>query len=228
MTQVCDSETYSKMLDRMEHTGYFTNHGPMAQAFENAMSEIFGMREAVAVSHYFVAALMVSVGLGTPLSLRGRGNHRLHAAQSILNVKQHGDGLLHSNTEIAFYSLDLKEPEDRVLANSIQSDKNSPNDTRNVVFINNPFENTELTKKLVSSNFACILSHEDDEKLSTFSGATITSSSPQFLNQMRNIRSSYGVKEQLSVAVTSNGRFAETQAILGLEGLKKLGLVADY
>lgn len=218
----------NKILKHIDQTGYFTNHGPMAKAFEKAIANAIGQVESVAVSHFFVAALMAPVGLEVPLAIKGRKDQRLLAALTILDAKQCNDRLLKPDSQTEFYCLDLTNQED---VNQIQKsglESKSKDNTRNIIFILNPFDHIDLVRELTAKNFACILSHEGEEKLSTFSGASILSTNPDFLHIMRNIRSSYGVQEQLKVAVTSNGRFAETQAFMGLEKLETLGFQVDY
>ncbi|KZX72335.1 hypothetical protein A3715_25955 [Oleiphilus sp. HI0009] len=85
-----------------------------------------------------------------------------------------------------------------------------------VCFVLNPFEDVELLKSIVQKASCAIISHERGELIDTYTGGTIVSTNDLFLERMRNIRSSYGVNELVSVPITSNGRFSEAQALQGI------------
>lgn len=222
MLENTELNEYREILVCMRDSGYYTNHGPKAKLFESTMAKIFSSSDSVAVSNFFVASLMVfiSTKVSPTARIEGVADKRINAARSFLKLTECQERFS-SNTQVnqsSYHCFDMTTNPD--LSALTKFDKNN---SHLVTFIINPFSNLIKTCNILESSNIAILSHESGELVSTETGATILSASNRFLHTMRNIRSSYGTEEVVPVPLTANGRFAETQALMGLASLKRMG-----
>jgi hypothetical protein len=205
---VLNLELLVSVASDIEATDYFTNHGPRARMFESTMAKLIQCN-GVAVSNVFVAAAMVAVEI-PDIDWLNVSDMRLLAAKKAHSKRI---SLLHgSHSDYGFVQVDMRDG--LTIENACSVDKP-------VYVVINGFENLNGLICLVKKVGITIVSHEQGEKIDTFSGATIFSHDEDFLERMRNIRSSYGTNSPVTVPVTSNGRFSEVQAIQGLIGLDK-------
>lgn len=222
-----DSKLLASIAADVETTDYFTNHGPKARMFESAMATLVQCN-CVAVSNVFVAAAMVAVDIpeidwaqvsDTRLLAASKAHSRrasLLSADSGLIADvcvRNNAGGVNQAVGAGFVQVDLQAG---------LASENAARYAKPVFVVFNGFENLDTLVNLVAKSEVVIVSHEQGEKLDTFSGATIFSSDEGFLERMRNIRSSYGINRLEPVPVTSNGRFSEVQAIQGLGTLNKM------
>lgn len=201
-------EILKEIVGGLAEIDYYTNHGPKAREYEEVLSKLIG-KDAVAVTSLFVAAAMIGVEFGSK-GMTGLRDKRIvegvGIASNRLNSADSPFGRSFDRPLLEFdFSLITKLESDAIYDS--------------VVFILNPFENLELLRLCVSNSFCSIISHEQGEMIDTYTGASILSKDAEFVERMRNIRSSYGANRVVTVPVTSNGRFSEVQAMLGLNGL---------
>ena len=76
-------------------------------------------------------------------------------------------------------------------------------------------------KRVASHGAAEVFSFHATKIVNSAEGCCITTDDDDLAARMRNIRSSYGAGPPVSVPITTNGRFSEAQAALGLLSLSR-------
>ena len=202
---------YRETINNMDSTRYYTNHGPAAKKFESDLANFFGYHECVAVSNLSTAVAMVIAGIDeiSTIDIQGPASKEVMSGLSLT-------GTSYSFSHLT--KLDNKENYTDVLLD-IRVLKQSP---IHVFIPDSPFTKPLEANNLLRGYAISIIAHENSNQLDTETGASIFSNDSEFLEKMRNIRSSYGANKTITVTATSNGRFSEAQALLGITRLKKL------
>ena len=180
---------------------YYTNHGPLAKEMEMYLIKKTGFKNAVSVSNYVIAILMV-------IELFKNKKNLYFEMKNCPKVLKN---FVTTNLKI------LNKPSDKSI--NFLTYRNKKKITKKSVYISN---------KLLKNNihFADILNICNLEFYNTknyiFTGSIIFTNNDILAEKLRNIRSSYGTNKTVEVYRTSNGRFSEFQAAFFLSKFSKI------
>lgn len=220
-----DSRAYRAILQRIDETGYFTNHGPLLREFELRLAVM------LCVDHVVVCA---NEGLALVMLLRGavpRGRVLLPAFGPPELVK----ATIWARHVPVFYDAYPEALEAALAPETVAVVVYEPFGTRlnptpavafaarnqlRVVFyapagLGSSYSGLDVP----APDHATVFSFEDEYLVGTQHGGCVATSDGELAAILRNVRSSYGAGEPRRVPVTANGRFSELQAGLGLFGL---------
>jgi len=201
---------------------WYTNHGPLAQSFEQKLQNIFEVENVVCVVNADIALIMAMEAL----NLEKRyvlivGSENLVIKRALHWARLQEEKNLNQCGLIVCCGIDNSEVHGAKLAASRQ----------NCGWI------MDCTKGISRDQLDSLVSYmvdDDQPPLMTVMGlhsggvidahgsACILTRNDDLAETLRNIRSSYGVRSVVSVTKTANGRMSEAQAALGLLALNRL------
>lgn len=192
---------------------YFTNHGPLARALEQTLEEHMGARHAVLVGSLELGLLVALI------ALRTRQHSRL--------VYYPGDEdpcLVHVGafSGLSIHALDTTDSvvqDTDVLYRTLREERDlncaSVGQGQQQLVVHYPDWSSARPEQGISDGFPEPVLLELPTR---HGGAVLLFNSDELAERARNVRSSYGVRKQVPVFVTCNGRYSEAQA----------GTVLDY
>ncbi len=229
-----DWDSYVREMGAIFDREYYTNHGPLAREFEMQIAEFLGVRNALCVTNATVGLIVVA----TAMSLTGKVI--LPAFTFIASAQ----ALTWTGLEPVF--CDIDETTHHLSREIVEPLITS--DVRAILGVNlwggtcNPPELEKLArdadmslffdsaqafgcalggKRVASHGAAEVFSFHATKIVNSAEGCCITTDDDDLAARMRNIRSSYGAGPPVSVPITTNGRFSEAQAALGLLSLSR-------
>jgi hypothetical protein len=213
------SKDFKEILLKAYENRYFSNHGPLAQQFENEIEVFLNIRNAVSVPNNALAVLIAMSGSdnGDKVAILNGCKKDVFDAAKMSNL---------NFTKITIESLKTNLLADigMVIVSSSKLTKS------NFTFFN------DLVKKgfkviICYSSIANFYDHNNIEGVISVcslgsgtlaQGGIIATNNDELAEIFRNIRSSYGARKVLKVKATCNGRFSEIQAGIGLALLNKV------
>ncbi len=229
-----DWDSYTREMRGIFDREYYTNHGPLAREFESQLAEFLGVRHALCVTNATVGLIVVA----TALSLTGKVI--LPAFTFIASAQ----AMTWSGLEPVF--CDIDESTHHMSREIVEPLITS--DVRAILGVNlwggscNPPELEKLArdadlplvfdsaqafgcalggKRLAAHGAAEVFSFHATKIVNSAEGGCITTDDDDLARRLRNIRSSYGAGPPVSVPITTNGRFSEAQAAMGLLSLSR-------
>jgi dTDP-4-amino-4,6-dideoxygalactose transaminase len=224
-------ERYEEALRGIFERGWYTNHGPLAQAAEERLEDLFGVRNAICVTNATIGLMMAAKALG----LRGR------VITSPFSFVATAQALTWAGLEPVFCDVSLEshhmtvETAGAVLDESVCAvhpvniwggtcrpagfEAFGREHGLPVYFDSAQAFGCRVGDKMVGTFGALeVFSFHATKIFGTAEGGCVTTNDDDLAERLRNIRSSYGTRAKVSVPVTSNGRFSEAQAALCLLG----------
>jgi dTDP-4-amino-4,6-dideoxygalactose transaminase len=230
-----DWDSYAREMKGIFDREYYTNHGPLAREFEQSLAEFLGVRHALCVTNATVGLIIIA----TALSLRGK------VVVPAFTFVASAQALSWAGLEPVF--CDIGETSHH--AGRAQVERVLTDDVCAILGINlwggtcNPSELEKLGQEVElpvffdsAQAFGCktdgmpvgsfgaaeVFSFHATKIVNCAEGGCITTDDDDLAARMRNIRSSYGAGPPVAVPVTTNGRFSEAQAALGLLSLSTI------
>lgn len=225
-------ERYEQAMAGIVERGWYTNHGPLAREFEHRLAEFFGVRHAIAVTNATVGLIMALKCLGLEGKVVVPGFTFVASAQSAtwagLEVEFCDvDPITHQLTTETLRSA-LDADVSAILAVNLWGGTCRPSEIAafarerelKLVFDSAhgagvPYAGTPLG----SFGDAEVFSFHATKVLSATEGGCVCTNDDELAARLRNMRSSYGAGPPAAVPLTSNGRFSEAQAAIGLMSL---------
>lgn len=222
-----DWQQVEQLIDDIFERQYYTNHGPELRDLETELEKQYPGDEVLGMANFDIAFLisLISIGTKNDIILPSLIQKSIYQSLTFLNRKlfvvpvDQKNGIIDLETNL---SLNLK------------------NDVPNVLVVNNTLGNTPDWQLLLSyairhnavvillskngfgrpSNFDWpnnvllleIFDFGEESKINAQVGAAVRSNDKFIAEKLRNIRSSYGAREKLSIPFTGNGRMSEIQA----------------
>jgi dTDP-4-amino-4,6-dideoxygalactose transaminase len=242
---------YRAVLRRMERNGYFTNHGPLAIEFEQALAEYLGVAHVVVCTNEALGLAMTLQGLATnggPSKAAGASGRVLVPA---LGFPEIVEAVVWAGLEPVF--CDVEPDTHQISATAV--DGAAHDDVRAVVILEmwgnrcdaqalsaaaarsgtdtifyapDGFGTAVAGRAITAPDRPTVFSFQSSRLLATMEGGCVATDDDHQAAVLRNIRSSYGAGRPTPVPVTANGRFSELQAGLGLWGLDHLGASIEH
>ncbi len=204
------------IIEHIYGSGYFTNHGPLAQKLEDALQDFFQIENAVVVGNESLALIIALAGL----DLTGR-----------VGVSAHGP-------ELAANAVAWAKLEPIILQGDM-----APNDLVGVLVCARPggetdhallqharshrckivvYQHGHFGRQLEGGPVVTVTTVGANSGAATAQCAVILTVDGALAEKYRNIRSSYGVRKTVDVRATANGRVSEFQAGMALIFLQNL------
>jgi dTDP-4-amino-4,6-dideoxygalactose transaminase len=229
------TERFEAAMAGIFERGWYTNHGPLAQELEGRLAEQFAVAHAVLVTNSSIGLVMAAKALG----LSGK------VVVPSFTYPSTAQALVWAGVEPLFCDVD---PSTGHLSPKLVEDV-LDDDVTGVLAVNSFGGACDLRalERLASSRGLALLfdsgesvgssvdgtplggfgalevfSLHSNDVLSATEGGCICTNDDELAARLRNIRSSYGAGRPVPVPLTSNGRFSEAQAAIGLLSLADL------
>ena len=225
-------ERYERAMKGIFERGWYTNHGPLAQEFEERLARFFGVKHAIVVTNATVGLLMALKCLDLEGKVVVPGFTFIASAQAVT----------WAGLEVEFCDVDpvTQQVTPATLTAAIDGDVSA------ILPVNlwggtcRPAEIAAFARerglRLVfdsahGAGVACggvplggfgdaeVFSFHATKVLSATEGGCVCTNDDELAAKLRNMRSSYGAGPPTQVPLTSNGRFSEAQAAIGLMSL---------
>ena len=225
---------YEKIFLDLYERQYYTNQGPLTERLEAKLAERLQVRHAICVTNATIGLSMVALALG----IKGRV---IVPAFTFIGTAQ---SLLWSGLTPVFCDIDdthhfnfnhlerlLQQGADAILpvnlwGGAYDMDKIASLAQRYKVPVYfdsaHGFGCNTQGRPLGGFGAAEVFSFHATKVMSAGEGGCITTNDDTLAEQLRNIRSSYGVRTAVSVDRTANGRMSEAQAAISLLNLESL------
>ncbi len=223
--------TFRALFERQ----YYTNHGPLVQAFEQRLQDYLGVKHVVCVTNATIGIIMAAEAVDI------KGKVVVPSFTSISTVQ----ALTWAGLEPVFCDVDpetlhptiqtieplINSEVSAILGVNLWGGSCSPLTLHNYAREHNLrifFDSTHAMgceyEDTLIGNFGDmeIFSFHGSEILGCGEGGCIATNDDHLAAKLRNIRSSYGAGAAVEVVKTSNGRMSEAQAALGILSLDKL------
>ena len=225
--------TTHTLIDRIYSTGYFTNHGPIANELESTLEQNFNIENAIIVSNESLAVVIALAGLTTGRSVAVSVDTPVHVLNCITwagleptFIDNGSDSFLFSVEH--FESVIDKQHVDLVILDSATEKKLAPSSYETFLISGLPtivyrcslLPNSDPLYSSIASVRICLIDTDGDSPSPNC--AAILTSNNELARTYRNIRSSYGAREIVSVMATANGRVSEYQAGVALKFIQNL------
>lgn len=203
---------------------WYTNQGPLACELEKRLQNFLDMEHVVCVVNSGVALTMAleALQLQGPVQLHGKPHAgiltALHWARiQLCNEKQVPSAVLScglkADTLNAAFETAFNEKCALILDSTQCSDEYS---------LNKLVHYLDGRRGHTYGPVLAVLSFQHGQAIQAQGAACIATVDAKLAEQLRNIRSSYGVRATVPVEKTANGRMSEAQAAFGLVSLNKL------
>jgi dTDP-4-amino-4,6-dideoxygalactose transaminase len=212
---------------------YYTNHGPILQQLEEALSDFLQVRHAICVTNATIGLLMAADALGLSGSVIVPSHTFVATSQS----------LLWNGLRPLFCDVDpVTQQIDPDLASQLIGKDVSAilgvhlwGGACDVHRLQELCDNNGLKLYFDSAHaFGCsvvgrpiggfgqleVFSFHSTKVMSSTEGGCVTTNDDKIATRLRNIRSSYGARTATAVPKTSNGRMSELQAAMALISLR--------
>lgn len=205
---------------------WYTNHGPLAKAFELALSTQLGTGHAVCVVNPAIALTMALevLQLKGPMAVLGQETRHTRSA---LHWSQ--ATVLEPQTLTAYPAPSTHQTPAAVLCNGT-APLNTARELTKKFAIPLVLDCTAIDARdfqplckdgMLRQCDLLVLSFDRGQAIEAQGAACIATSNAELAEALRNIRSSYGTRTTVSVVKTANGRMSEAQAALGLINLEQ-------
>lgn len=203
---------------------WYTNHGPLVQEFEKKLQDYFSIENAVCINNSGIALTMAIEVLQLDGSVKIYGEESVN----ILNgLYWSGINRFSGKEKVSSILTSEINGEDIMVVFKEASEKNCS------LILDLTQHSTVGYFRKVSAFFAdiekacnipvlAVLSFDKGCAIEAHGAACIVTNGMVIAERLRNIRSSYGVRQQMSVVKTANGRMSEAQAAFGLVSIKDL------
>lgn len=205
---------------------WYTNHGPLAKAFEQALSKQLGTEHAVCVVNPAIALTMALevLQLKGPVAVLGKETRHTHSALYWSHVTA-----LEPQTLTAYPAPSAHQTPAAVLCNGtapLSTARELAKKYEVPLVLDCTAIHTRDLRPLCTAHTPAqcdllILSFDRGQAIEAQGAACIATSNAELAEALRNIRSSYGTRTTVSVVKTANGRMSEAQAALGLIHLEQ-------
>lgn len=226
-------DAYERAFRELFARQYYTNQGPLADRLEALLAKRMKVKHAICVTNATVGLSMVADALGIEGSVAMPSFTFVASAQAMVWSKLRpafcdiDPQTHHMNLE----QLDrlLRQGASAVMAVNLWGDTYDMPALEEVarrhgvpLFFDSAhgFGCSFKGKPLGGFGKAEVFSFHATKVMSTGEGGCITTDDDDFAERLRNIRSSYGVRAQIKVYRTANGRMSEAQAAIGLLNLE--------
>ena len=216
------------LIDRIYNTGYFTNHGPIADELEATLEQYFNIENAIIISNETVAVVIALSGMNRGGKVAVSKDTPMHVVNGInwaglepIFFDNGSDPLLFfsklNNTVINKQKIDL------VIFDSVIEKKLALSSSQTffssglgaITYNNSLPQKSDFLHSSIASVRICLLGAIADTPSPNC--AVILTADNELARIYRNIRSSYGARKTVSVMATVNGRVSEYQAGLALK-----------
>ena len=205
---------------------WYTNHGPLAKAFELALSKQLGTEHAVCVVNPAIALTMALevLQLKGPVAVLGKETRHTRSA---LHWSQ--ASVLEPQTLTAYPTPSAHQTPAAVLCNGT-APLGTARELAKECAIPLVLDCTAIHARdlqplckigIPTQCDLLVLSFDRGQAIEAQGAACIATSNAELAEALRNIRSSYGTRATVSVVKTANGRMSEAQAALGLINLER-------
>ena len=213
---------------------YYTNHGPLAQEFENRLADFFDVRYVVTMANGTIARMLAAKALEITRKV-------IVPAFTLTATVQ---SLLWCGVEPLFCDVD---PHTHLLTPELVAPLLEDPDVSGILPVHlwgnlcDTEELEELARQMgipiyydAAHAFGCtrngrkagshgaleIFSFHATNVLNTAEGGCVCTNDDDIAERLRNLRSSYGRRKSVDIPINGNGRFSEAQAAMGLLGLE--------
>ncbi len=228
-------ESYEESFRAIFERQYYTNQGPLTEMLERQLEERLGVGNAICVTNATIGLSM----LAEALEIKGRV---IMPSFTFIATAQ---SLYWSNLTPIFCDVDpethhldfdqleilLQKGADAILAVNLWG---GCCDIRRLEAIAGSYGVPLYSDS--AHGFGCVVDHRHlgcfgsaevfsfhaTKIMSSGEGGCITTNDDELAERLRNIRSSYGIRRQVKVDRTANGRMSEAQAAIGLLSLQDL------
>lgn len=229
-------DEYRAMFHDIFERQYYTNHGPLAQALEQALAERLQVRHAICVTNEFIGLAMLAQALDLAGPVLMPAHASIKTVQS-LDWAQVQPVFCDVNPETGMLDAQRAAPwlEKHAIGailgvNAWGGACDLPGLTQLARGADIPFylDSSQGFGSLVDGTplggfgHAEVLSFHADHILNAGEGGVICTQDDALAARIRNIRSNYGMGPSVPVKKTGNGRLSEAQAALALYGLKRI------
>jgi dTDP-4-amino-4,6-dideoxygalactose transaminase len=231
-------DAYERAFRELFARQYYTNQGPLADKLEAQLAERMKVKHAICVTNATVGLSMVAESLDI---------HGTIAMPSFTFVAS-AQAMVWSKLRPVFCDIDPRthqmnlEHLHRLLSDGASAVMavNLWGDTYDMTAIEEVARRHEVPLIFDSAHgFGCsfkekplggfgkaeVFSFHATKIMSTGEGGCITTDDDELAERLRNIRSSYGVRAQVNVHRTANGRMSEAQAAIGLLNLENIDTI---
>lgn len=233
-------EAYEATFRDLFARQYYTNQGPLVDRLETQLAERMKVKHVICVTNATVALSMVADALGIEGCV----------AMPSFTFVASGQAMVWSKLRPAFCDIDPQthhmdlEQLDRLLAQGASAVMavNLWGDTYDMHALEEVVKRHDVPLFFDSAHgFGCsfkgmplggygkaeVFSFHATKVMSTGEGGCITTNDDDLAERLRNIRSSYGVRAQVKVYRTANGRMSEAQAAIGLLNLENIDAIVE-
>jgi dTDP-4-amino-4,6-dideoxygalactose transaminase len=221
-------ETFRSIFERQ----YYTNQGPLVNLLEERLAARLQVRHAICVTNATIGLSMVAEALAVGPRVIIPAFTFIATAQSLL---WGGRMPIFCDVDLQSHHLDvvhlerlLKEGADAILAVNLWGGACNVEEIEVLsrkygvpLYFDSAqaFGSTVGGRPIGGFGEAEVFSFHATKMMSTTEGGCITTNQDDLAERLRNIRSSYGVREVVNVDRTANGRMSEAQAAIGLLSL---------
>ena len=216
------------LIDRIYNTGYFTNHGPIADELESALEQYFNIENAIIISNETLAVVIALSGMTTGGTVAVSTDTPVHIVNGInwagleTTFFDNGSDPLLFFSEHSYAAID-KQKFDLVIFDPVTEKKLALSSYQTflssglaaIIYCSSLPQKSDFLHSSIASVRICLLGANDD--IPSPNCAVILTADNELARTYRNIRSSYGAREIVSVMATANGRVSEYQAGVALK-----------
>lgn len=225
-------ERYETTMRAIFERGWYTNHGPLAQALEQRLARFFGVRHAITTTNGTIGLVMAAKALGLTGKVVVPGFTFVATAQA----------MTWAGLDVVFCDVDRT-------THQVTPETVAPvldDDVTAIVAVNlwggacDPVRMASFAREVGVRLFFDsahgagvvvdgtplggfgdleVFSFHATKIVSASEGGCVCTNDDDLAARLRNIRSSYGAGPPVDVPLTSNGRFSEAQAALALMSL---------
>ena len=228
-------ESYEHAFRDIFSRQYYTNQGPLVEQLEVLLAERMKVRHAICVTNATIGLSMVADALGIVGSVAMPSFTFVASAQAMVwsNLRPLFCDIDPQTHHMNLEHLDilLKGGANAVMAVNLWGDASDIDALEEIaarynvpLFFDSAhgFGCTVGGKPLGGFGKAEVFSFHATKIMSAGEGGCITTNNDDLAEKLRNIRSSYGIRAEVPVRRTANGRMSEAQAAIGLLSLKNI------
>lgn len=216
---------------------YYTNHGPLAQELEQKLEDFLGVKNAILMNNATIGLIITQAALGvkgkvitpaftfiaTPQSISWAGAEPVFCDVDI-NTHQ-----LNCDAVERILKKDKNKEISAILAVNLWGSSSESErlqkiaDKYNIKLIFDSAQGFGCERNgvnLANLGDASVFSFHATKILNAAEGGCVTTNNNELAETIRNMRSSYGVRETVSIPFTGNGRMSEAQAAMALMSLE--------
>lgn len=208
-----DNADHADLFKPIWTSGWFTNHGPIAQQLERELTARSSFRECVLVGVEAIGVVMTLDCLIGKICVPNHCSMTINA-QSFLNKT---------------LCIDATDADWLVIRSSLEVTNKATRRQKIALYLSDAASiqtytalllKDELSANILAQTANLILfPMRDGSTVDSQGGLAILLHDAGLAAQLRNVRSSYGAGAPVSVGKTANGRISEAQCLLALSGL---------